>query len=88
MDVFNPSEERFNFHVRIDDHKSGWEYANRFDADFNLKPGINNISIPTNSIQTNIRHRSLNLKGIKGMMIFLTNNTKPRELYLDNIRLE
>ena len=88
MDAFNPSEEEFNFHIRIDDNKSGVEYANRFDADFNLKPGINNISIPTNSIQTNIRHRSLNLKGIKGMMIFLTNNTKPRELYLDNIRLE
>jgi predicted MPP superfamily phosphohydrolase len=88
MDAFNPSEEEFNFHIRIDDNKSGVEYANRFDADFNLKPGINNISIPTNSIQTNLRHRSLNLKRIKGMMVFLTNNTKPRELYLDNIRLE
>jgi predicted MPP superfamily phosphohydrolase len=88
MDVFNPSQERFNFHVRIDDHKSGWEYADRFDADFNLKPGLNNISIPTNSIQTNFRHRSLNLKRIKGMMVFLTNNTRSRELYFDNIRLE
>jgi hypothetical protein len=88
MDAFNPSEEEFNFHIRIDDNKSGVEYANRFDADFNLKTGINNISIPTNSIQTNLRHRSLNLKRIKGMMVFLTNNTKPRELYLDNIRLE
>ncbi len=88
MDVFNPSREEFNFHIRIDDNKSGVEYANRIDADFNLKPGINNISIPTTSLQTNLRHRSLNLKRLKGMTVFLTNNTKPRELYLDNIRLE
>jgi len=88
MDIFNPSEEEFNFHVRIDDNKSGLEYANRFDKDFNLKPGPNHISIPMSSIQTNLRHRSLDLKRIKGMTVFLIKNTKPRELYLDNIRLE
>jgi predicted MPP superfamily phosphohydrolase len=88
MDVFNPSEEEFNFHIRIDDNKSGWEYANRFDTNFELKQGLNQISIPVDSIRTNIHHRPLDLKRIKRMMIFLTNNTKPRELYLDNIRLE
>ena len=88
MDVFNPSEERFNFHVRIDDHKSGWEYAHRFDTDFELKPGVNSISIPMDSIKTNINHCPLNKKRIKRMMVFIVNNTKPRELYFDNIRLE
>jgi hypothetical protein len=43
MDVFNPSEERVTFHVRIDDNKSGWEYANRFDINFELKQGLNHI---------------------------------------------
>jgi len=88
MDVFNPSDQGINFHIRIDDNKSGWEYANRFDIDFKLKPGMNHISIPTDSIKTNLHHRPLNLKQIKQMMVFLTNNTKQRELYFDNIRLE
>jgi hypothetical protein len=88
MDAFNPSEERFNFHVRIDDHKSGWEYAHRFDTDFELKPGMNSISIPMDSIKTNINHRPLNLKKIKRLMVFVPNNNKRREIYIDRIRLE
>lgn len=88
MDVFNPSQEQLRFYVRIDDHKSGWEYVNRFDIDFELKPEMNHISIPTNSIRTNLNHRPINLNRIKRMMVFLTNNTQKKELYLDNIRLE
>lgn len=88
MDVFNPDNERINFHVRIDDNKSGVEYANRFGTNFELKQGINQISIPVDSIRTNIHHRPLNLRRIKRMIVFLMNNTKPRELYIDNIRLE
>jgi predicted MPP superfamily phosphohydrolase len=88
MDVFNPSEERVTFHVRIDDNKSGWEYADRFDINFELKQGLNHILIPTDSIRTNIRHRPLNLKRIERMLVFIPNNPKRREVYIDNIRLE
>lgn len=88
IDVFNPSEERFNFHIRIDDHKSGWEYAHRFDTDFELKPGMNSISIPMDSIKTNINHRPLNVKKIKRLMVFVPNNNKRREIYIDHIRLQ
>jgi predicted MPP superfamily phosphohydrolase len=88
MDVFNPANEKFNFHIRIDDNKSGWEYADRFDVDFEIKPGRNYISIPTGSIRTKIHSRPLNLKEIRRMMVFIPNNLKQRELYVDDIRLE
>jgi predicted MPP superfamily phosphohydrolase len=88
MDVFNPAKERINFHIRIDDYKGGVEYANRFDTNFELKQGRNQISIPLDSIKTNLHHRPLNLRRIKRVIVFLMNNTKPRELYLDHIRLE
>ena len=88
IDVFNPSEERITFHIRIDDNKSGWEYADRFDINFELKQGINQILIPTDAIRTNIHHRPLNLKRIKRMMVFIPNNSKQRELYIDNVHLE
>ena len=88
MDIFNPSEEKVDFCIRIDDKKSGSEYANRFDTVFELKHGINQISIPTNSIRTNIHRRPLDLRQIKRVIVFVMNNNKQRELYLDNIRLE
>ena len=49
---------------------------------------MNNISVPTDTIRTNIHSRPLNLKKIKGMMVWMPSNDKTRELYLDNIRLE
>lgn len=88
MDVFNPSNEEFNFHFRIDDNKSGWEYANRFDLSVKLNPGMNSISIPTDSIRTNINHRPMNLKHIKRMMVFIPDNRQKREIHIDHIRLE
>jgi hypothetical protein len=87
MDIFNPSKEDVLFHIRIDDHKSGWEYADRFDRNVTLKPGRNAISLPTSSIKTNLDQRLLNLEKIERMMIFIPNNLKPRDLYFDNIRL-
>jgi uncharacterized protein len=87
-DIFNPGEETVNLCIRIDDKESGSEYANRFDTVFELKQGINQISIPTNSIKTNIHRRPLNLKRIKRVIVFVMDNSKQRELYLDNIRLE
>ena len=88
VDLFNPSKEGLKFHIRIDDNKSGWDYANRFDIDFNLKPGINHLSVRTDSIRTNMRNRPLNLNRIERMMVFIPNNPKQKELYIDNLRLE
>jgi predicted MPP superfamily phosphohydrolase len=88
MDIFNPSREKCIFHVRIDDRRSGWEYADRFDRNFELKPGMTNISIPTDSLKTNTQPRPLDLKNIKRFIVFVPDNKIKRELYLDNLRLE
>jgi hypothetical protein len=88
MDITNPSMEDIRFHVRIEDHESGWEYANRFDINFLLKPGLNNISIATDSIRTNLHARPLDLDNIKRVMVSVPSNPKRTELFIDNIRLE
>ena len=88
MEVFNPDKDKITFHIRIDDKKSGWEYAHRFDKTFILEKGENRISIPLSSLKTNIGGRPMDLKNIKRLMIFIPNNQKNRELYIDNIRLE
>lgn len=88
MDIFNPVSEEIPFHIRIDDHKSGWEYEKRFDFTLNLKGGFNQISIPIYKIKTNIGDRPLNIKNIKRLMVFVPDNSQKRTLFLDNFRLE
>ena len=88
LDVFNPAMEELVFHIRIDDRKSGWEYANRFDRNFQLKPGMNHISVPLNSLRTNRDPRTLDLRHIKRLIVFIPNNLEKREIYIDSIRLK
>jgi predicted MPP superfamily phosphohydrolase len=88
MDLFNPAKRPFKFHIRIDDNKSGLEYADRFDTNIDIRPGMNHVSIPTRSIKTNMHSRPMDLKKIENMIGFVGNNPNPREFYIDNIRLE
>ncbi len=88
MDVFNPSGEKVTFHLRIDDQESGWEYADRFDKNIYLNPGPNHITIPLNTIKTNLHSKPMNLEKIEGMLVFVPGNRTTRELFIDNIRLE
>ncbi len=88
MDLYSPAEDAFIFHIRIDDEKSEWEYADRFDMNFEVKKGKNTISIPTDAIKTNINPRPLDLRNIKRFMLFVPDNRLKRELFLDNVRLE
>jgi len=87
LDLFNPSEP-FALHVRIDDKKSGWEYADRFDQTFKIQKGMNSISIPLETVKANVTPRALNLRNIKRLMLFVPGNDKKRTFYIDNIRLE
>ena len=88
MEVYNPGSIKIPFHVRIDDHKSGWEYATRFDKTFSLRPGENRLEIPLNTVKTNLHKKPMNLKKIERFMVFVPNNKDKIDLYLDNIRLE
>jgi predicted MPP superfamily phosphohydrolase len=88
MDVFNPSPETIPFHLRIDDHKSGWEYAARFDQNIYLDPGPNPITIPLHTLKTNLHSKPLNLEKIERLLVFIPGNRTTRELFIDNIRLE
>ena len=88
IDVFNPEAEPLILHIRIDDRKSGWDYADRFDRDFTIKKGMSNISIPLDSLKANITPRLLDLHSIERLMFFIPGNDRKRTFYIDNIRLE
>ena len=88
LDVFNPSREKVRFHVRIDDEKSRWEYARRFDRTVELSPGANALSFSIESIRTNMTSRPLEFKKISNLMMFVLDNRERKDLYIDYIRLE
>ncbi len=88
MDVFNPEAEPLTLHIRIDDRKSRWDYGERFDRDFRIKNGMSEISIPLESLKANITPRSLDLKNIERLMLFIPGNDRKRTFHIDNIRLE
>ena len=88
MDVFNPESEPLTLHIRIDDRDSGWDYGDRFDRDFTIKTGMSHISIPLDSLKANIAPRTLDIKHIERLMLFIPGNEKQRTFHIDNIRLE
>jgi len=83
-----PDNEKVNFHILIGDNRSGLEYDSRFDVDFiwNLEWII--FPFPTGFHQNQHSASPAQPEGPKDIMVLHPDNRKPRDIYLDNIRLE
>ena len=87
FNIHNQEKISLRLTVRIDDTKDP-SYNNRYNHSFIIKPGMNNIVIPLNSLLTSGTNRKLNLSKIEDITIFLVQPNEKRTLYLDNVRLE
>jgi len=87
FEVYNPSPEMVSLVLRIDDRKESFEYSNRYNKRFMLKPGANQLNIPLTSLRTSGTNRPLELKNIYRFLVFLSHPEKRRILYLDYFRL-
>ncbi|MFB3926302.1 MAG: metallophosphoesterase [Syntrophales bacterium] len=88
MEVFNPSGTDMELVVRLDDSSSGWDYTQRYDGRFILRPQANEISIPLTSLRTNVSSRPMDLRHIRNFTISLRDNGLKSEFYISDIRLE
>jgi hypothetical protein len=88
FDVFNPQNQVLNLTVRIDDRKDDPEYEDRFNQGFDLMPGMNSIRIPFSSLLTSRTHRPLDLKTIRGFLLFRSSPPQKEVLFFDYCRLE
>jgi hypothetical protein len=87
FDIFNPQNVETLIAVRIDDQKDYPDYEDRYNNGFVLKPGLNRLSIPLNTLLTSGTKRNLDLKEIFRLLIF---SVKPKDkvvLYVDHLRL-
>src|SRR4030042_3271253 len=87
FDIYNPEEKQVQISVRIDDKKDYPDYKDRYNKSFILNQGMNQISIPLNSLVTSGKDRNLNLKNIYRLLIFTASPEKRVVLYIDFIRL-
>ena len=87
FDVYNPNKQKIRISVRMDDQKDYPNYADRFNKSFILKPGMNRMRIPLDTLFTSGTHRKLNLKKIYRVLIFMTGPERRVVLYVDYLRL-
>ena len=87
FDIYNPKNETLTITVRIDDRRDYPNYADRYNKSFILKPGMNRVIIPLDTLATSGNGRKLNLKEIYRVLIFMTRPKRRVVLYMDYIRL-
>ncbi len=87
FDVFNPGEKEESLIVRIDDREDNTEYADRYNKEFILKRGMNNIEIKMDSLITSGTKREMDTSEISKFLFFMYKPTEKVVLYVDYVRL-
>jgi len=87
FDIYNPGKAALRIAVRIDDRKDYPDYGNRYNKSFIIQPGLNRIRIPFDSLITSRTGRTLDLKKIYRLLIFMVRPEKKVVLYVDYLRL-
>lgn len=85
FDVYNAEQESLSLSVRIDE-KAYPGYTDRYNQEFHIESGMNQVCIPIDSMVTSGAQRKLDAGNIYRFLIF-TMPTKEILLYFDNIRL-
>ena len=87
FDIYNPAKKELQISMRIDDLEDFPDYKDRYNKSFILQSGLNRMSFPLDSLVTTGGHRSLDLKNIYRVLIFMVNPSQKVVLYVDYMRL-
>lgn len=87
FDVYNAEKTRVPLTVRIDDRKDYPEYRDRYNKTYSLAPGQNTIIIPLKDLATTGSGRTLNLKNIYRILMFVVKPQRKIILHFDYLRL-
>jgi len=88
FDIYNTEQNNIQINIRIDDRKDALRYKDRYNKGFILKPGLNRIQIPLDTLLTSVIKKKLNLKNIYKLIIFMHRPVHKVVLYIDYLRLE
>ena len=88
--VNNPTGQHFDIVCRIHDSKhkeSGLQYADRFNQNYLLQPGWNDVAISLDAVEQAPFGRKMDLGNIELLSLFVFNQDKPQVIYIDNFYL-
>ncbi|UCC80217.1 MAG: VanZ family protein [Candidatus Zixiibacteriota bacterium] len=85
--VYSELKDPLILHVRIDDTHYRGTYQDRFNHEFNIIPGLNDIQIPLDDIKHGSVYRELDIDSIKALYIFASYPDKPFGLFIGDIKL-
>lgn len=91
ISIFNASREPLTIVVRVNDvqhRRSKQSYSDRFNRQFVLGYGWNDIDIPLEDIASAPKNRVMNLRSIRDIVIFASNLKAPKVIYVDDVRLK
>ncbi|MBN2089700.1 hypothetical protein JW964_08800 [candidate division KSB1 bacterium] len=87
--IFNPAEQAFHLHVRLDNDSMNAGKGDRIYLTPKIEPGLNVIKFELNKIQKRDSEKPpFDLENISRIVFFINRPREPMEFYLDNIRLE
>lgn len=87
MDLYSAHSDSFPLVVRIHDGKHNLDYDDRFNQRIIVQPGVNHITLDLELVKEAPKNRQMELNDISALMLFTVRPGKPRQVFLDNIRL-
>jgi hypothetical protein len=90
ISLYNPDSYPLPVTCRIHDrqHADGnMEYEDRFNRSYLLMPGWNRIEIDLEEVEKSPANRRMDMRHIRGIMLFAVSLPAPRVLFLDEMRL-
>ena len=88
--VYNPKTANLVLNCRIHDvhHKDHHPaYEDRFNQQFTLHLGWNDLVVPLEKVKNAPRGRAMNMQHIEGFGLFVMQQPSPLEIYLDHVYL-
>lgn len=88
--INNPTSDTFEIICRINDSKHrelGQQYADRFNRNYWLRPGWNDVAISLDEVEQAPAGRKMDLTTIELLGLFVMNQSVPRIIYIDNFFL-
>lgn len=88
--VYNPYPSDLVLNCRIHDalhRKNGMIFADRFNQQLTLHEGWNDVVVSLEKVRTAPRGRTMDMARIEGFGLFVVQQEKPLELYLDHVYL-
>lgn len=88
LTVVSDEQETLPLTIRIHDAKHDNRYRDRYNTAFRITKGEHILRIPLDEVRTSLDRREMDMRRIRGIVLFVHRLDRPAHLYLGPMRLE